>query len=158
MLDPFTIYTRLVSAGTDMLHTARRGSETADAAALVIARRMAMIGEAARAPLDGDYAELGRMVPEKVEAFSSAGAAMAGACWDMQSAYLAEVQHWRALAGRARAPTVAEWWAHGARNAAFGLRMFELAGEVGAKGLRPIHAAATANAKRLKQTKARPGA
>jgi hypothetical protein len=158
MLDPFTIYTRLVAAGTEMLHTARLGSETADAAGEVIARRMAMMGEAARAPLGGNYAELGRMVPEKVEAFSSAGAAMSGAWWEMQSACLAEIQHWGAMAGRARVPTIAEWWAQGARNTAFGLRMVELAGDVGAKGLRPIHAAATANAKRLKQTKARPRA
>ena len=154
MLDPFAVYSRMVSAAFGMAGTTQRASETLDASREVIARRVELMGDAARSPLDGNYAELGRMMPEKMEAFGKAGAAMANEWWAMQSAYLAEIRHMGTIAMKGRAPSMAELLTLWQRNAAFGLRALEHASAMGDKGLRPIHATATANAKRLKQTKA----
>ena len=151
MLNPFVVYARMVSAAVGMAGTTQRASETLGASGEVIARRVEMMGHAARSPLEGDYAELGRMVPEKMDAFYKAGAAMADEWCAMQSAFIAEIQHMGVFAMKGRAPSVAELFALWQRNAAFGLRAIERAGAMGDKGLRPIHATATANAKRLKK-------
>jgi hypothetical protein len=153
MLDPFAFYSRMVSAAFDMAGRMQRVSETLTASQAVIAERTAMMGAAARSPLDGDYIELGRMVPEKVEAFGKAGTAMASDWWAMQSAFMAEAQHLGTMAMKGRAPTAAELSRLGTRNAALALRTIERAGAMSAKGLRPIHAGATGNAKRLKRAK-----
>jgi hypothetical protein len=153
MLDPFTFYSRMISAAFGMAGTAQRASEMLNASGEVIARRTAMMGDAARSPLSGNYAELGRIVPEKLEAFSKANAAMASDWWAMQSAFITEAQHFGALAMKGRAPTLAELSELSSRHAAFALRAFERAGSIGGKGLRPIHASATANARRLKGSK-----
>lgn len=151
MIDPFTFYGRMVSATLDMIGTAQRASQTMTASNEVIARRTAMMREAAQSPLDGNYAELSRMIPEKVDAFSRAGAAIAGDWWAMQSAFLAQAQQFGALAMKGRAPTMAELADLSANNMALALRTFERTGAMGAKGLRPIHASATGNARRLKR-------
>lgn len=152
MLNPFSVYSRMMSAAAGMAATSQRASETIGASGEVIARRVEMMGQAAQSPLDGNYAELGRMVPEKMEAFGKAGAAMADEWWAMQSAIMGEMRHMAAIAMKGRAPTMAELFALWSRNAAFGLRAIERVGVMGDKGLHPIHATATANAKRLKQT------
>lgn len=56
--------------------TANRGSDLAMAAGQIISARVALMGAAATDPMGADHAELGRMVPEKVEAFSAAGMIM----------------------------------------------------------------------------------
>ena len=151
MLDPFAFYGRMVSATLDMVGTAQRVSQTMAASNEVIGRRTAMMRDAARSPLDGNYAELSRMVPEKVDAFGRAGAAIAGDWWAMQSAFLAQAQQFGALAMRGRAPSLTELSDLSANNMMLALRMFERAGAMGAKGLKPIHASATGNARRLKR-------
>ncbi len=151
MLDPFAFYSRLASAAVGIAGTTLRASETLDASREVIARRVEMMGEAARSPLDGNYAELGRMMPEKIDAFARAGAAVAEDWWALQSACMAEMQHMGAIVLQGRPPSITELLALWQRNAAFGLRVFERANAINDKGLRPIHATATANAKRLKQ-------
>jgi hypothetical protein len=151
MLDPFAVFSRMASAASDVAGTTQRTSETLDASSEVIARRVEMICDAARSPLEGNYAELGRMVPEKIDAFTRAGAAMADDWWAMQSACMAEMRHMGAIAMKGRPPTMAELLALWQRNAAFGLRAFERAAGMTDKGLQPIHATAMANAKRLKK-------
>jgi hypothetical protein len=151
MLDPLNIYSRLLSAGLGMISTAQRVSETTSAAGHVIAKRTEMMGAAARSPFEGNYAELSRMVPEKIAAFSDAGVAMAGACWGIGLACMAEARNLHAMAAKGRAPTFAEWMAISSRNANFTVQMVERAGEAAENILRPIHAAATANAARLRR-------
>ncbi len=153
MLNPFTFYSRIASAAFDMASTAVRASEMLGASQEVIAKRSSMIGVAGRYPLEGDYVELGKMVPEKIDAFSKAGAAMAGDWWVMQTAAITESQKLARMAMSGRIPTLAEWTALAEHNAAFGLKSFERVVAASAKGLRPIHAAATANAKRLRRGK-----
>lgn len=153
MLDPFTFYSRMMSAAFGMAQTAQRACETLIASGQVIAARTTMINDATCSPLDGNYSELGKMVPEKAEAFGKAGAAIAHDWWAMQSAFLAEAQHLGTMAMKGRAPTLAELSALSTRNAAFAMRSLERASAIGAKGLRPIHARATSNARRLKRCK-----
>ncbi len=62
---------RVISAAT---RNAGTGNNLAIAAGQVIARRMALGVAAALDPLRADHAEFGRMMPEKLEAFSAAGA------------------------------------------------------------------------------------
>ncbi len=152
MLDPLAIYSRMLSAGFGMISTAQRASETTDAARRVIAKRTEMMGATARSPFEGNYAELSRMVPEKIAAFSDAGVAMAGACWGIGLACMAEAKNVHAMAAKGRAPTFAEWMALGSRNVNFTIQMVERASEASENILRPIHAAVTANAKRLERT------
>ncbi len=56
--------------------SAGSGSDLAVAAGQIIARRVALGLTAAFDPLGADHTELGRMMPEKVEAFSAAGMIM----------------------------------------------------------------------------------
>jgi O-methyltransferase involved in polyketide biosynthesis len=63
----------LLAAAT---RTAGLGSDIAIATGQVIAKRMALGLEAARHPRSADREEFGRMIPEKVEAFSAAGTIM----------------------------------------------------------------------------------
>jgi hypothetical protein len=154
MLDPFAFYGRMVSATLDMIGTAHRVSQTMAASNEVIGRRTAMMRDAAYSPLDGNYAELSRMVPEKIAAFGKAGAAITGDWWAMQSAFLAQAQKFGAVATRGRAPSLVELSDLSANTMMLGLRMFERVGEMGAKGLKPIHASATGNARRLKRVSA----
>ena len=71
MIDPCAYWTRVMSAWGSVGATGERLGETATASQAVIASRTNTIGAAMRSPLSGDYAELGRMVPEKVAAFSA---------------------------------------------------------------------------------------
>lgn len=57
-------------------HNANSGNDLAIAAGQIIARRVAMGVAAAFDPLQADHAEFGRIVPEKMEAFSAAGMIM----------------------------------------------------------------------------------
>lgn len=151
MLEPYAFFSRMTSAASGMAGTTQRASETLDASREVIARRVEMMCDAARSPLEGNYAELSRMMPEKIDAFARAGAAIASDWWAMQSACMAEMRHMGTLAMKGRPPSMAELFALWQRNAAFGLRALERANGMTDKGLEPIHATATANAKRLKK-------
>ncbi len=150
MVNPFDAWTRLWTVSLGMADTGRKVAETAAASRQVIAVRTDMIEAAARAPLQGDYAELGRMVPEKVEAFTKSGQAMATHWWAMQSALLAGAQVMQTAALRGRPPTAAELAALGKRGMGDALALVEQGAGMAAKGIAPIHARATANARRLK--------
>jgi hypothetical protein len=157
MIDPFTFYSRMMSAAFDMAATAQRTTEMLTASQEVIAKRTTMMGEAVRSPVNGDYTELGRMVPEKIDAFAKAGAAMSGDWWAIQSAMMSEARAIGLMAIKGQAPTFTELSAMSTRNANLALRTFERASAIGGKGLRPIHASATANAKRLRTVKPKSG-
>src|SRR5690348_3645492 len=76
---------RLVEAGIDLADTSLKTGEMTAAAGSVISARVALMVAAAQDPLSFDYAELGRMVPEKVQAFSEAGTALFEEWWSLQS-------------------------------------------------------------------------
>jgi len=151
MLDPFTAWTRLMSAAFDLGRTGQNASATIAASQDVIARRTDIVAAAMRSPMTGDYAELARMVPEKVEAFSKGGVAMAGEWWSMQAAFMAEAQHLGGLMMRGRPPSVAEFSELSSRTMSYAVHSVERAARFGSLGLSPVHAAATANARRLRR-------
>jgi hypothetical protein len=64
---------KVLSAATE---NAKHGGDIARAAGQVIAKRVALGIAAAFNPLQADHAEFARIIPEKVEAFSTAGMAM----------------------------------------------------------------------------------
>lgn len=153
MLDPFTAWTRLLSAAFDLGRIGQNASATITASQDVIARRTDIMAAAMRSPMTGDYAELARMVPEKVEAFSKGSAAMANEWWSMQAAFMTEAQHLGGLMMRGRAPSIAELAELSSRGLSYAVHSIERAARFGSLGLSPVHAAATANARRLKRRK-----
>ena len=143
--------------------TVRAGQETAEASAQVIARRLTIMGEAMANPLRADHAELGRMGPEKVEALTASAGAVASGAMDMadQGRRIADREGAEASAHMARLSKVDSLAGAAALQAAWGIGVWSRAvsdswnmGEsmlkLQAKALSPIHAAAVANAKRLK--------
>ncbi len=151
-IDSFAVWSRMMVAGLQMAQTGVRLVETLSASADVIASRGATIGAAMRSPRNADHAELGRMMPEKMEAFSHSGSAIADACWAMGSAWMSEAENLTALSMRGRAPTLGELAALSSRTAAYSLGAMEAGTAIGSKALAPVHRKATANARRLKNT------
>ena len=146
------------------LRNAQAGQELAQASAAVISRRFEIMGEALADPLRADHAELSRMGAEKVEAITaSAGAACAGAL-DLaeRAGRLAAREGAEAadcLAKLARADTplafaaVQTDWAMAAWSRAMhdGWSIYGAALKAQGRALAPVHATATANARRLKR-------
>ncbi|MEG3176221.1 hypothetical protein U1872_08280 [Sphingomonas sp. RB3P16] len=151
MIDPFAYWTRVAAAWGSVGATGERLGETASASHAVIASRTNTIGEAMRSPLSGDYAELGRMVPEKVAAFSQSGNAGMKALSALQAGYLAQAQELGALWLRGRPPTLFELAELSERSSMHALHVLETGARMGQDVLAPLHAAATGNAKRLRK-------
>ncbi|WP_294328559.1 hypothetical protein [uncultured Sphingomonas sp.] len=130
---------------TDAARTGLQLWETLAASAVVIDRRMPMIDAGMRNPWTADHVELTGMVTEKATAFAKAGDSLAHDMSAMQGLWFqAMLDAW--LLGTAGPMPSAK------RVAASNDRAMRLAaGMIGAGGraLTPIHAKATANAKRL---------
>jgi hypothetical protein len=141
--DPFHGWNRMMAAGASMLDTQMRALEMLGSAGEVIAARSTIIGEAMASPMTGDYAEMQRMVPEKIDAFARAGVAGAAALHQAQADWIAHVQR---LASRGRLPAPHEL-AHIAAGSV------EAMARVGSTTLAPVHRRVTANARRLKRRK-----
>jgi hypothetical protein len=112
----------------------------------VVNVRTRKIVEASTNPLSGDYAELSRMVPEKMEAFSDAGSVLSAEFIALQKDVLTSWSDMMGLALRPRFPTLVEANAMTARASA----MFTKATGAGDKALLPIARKARSNARRLK--------
>lgn len=155
MLDAFTAWSRLMSAGLDMSRMGMRMSETLTASNDVIVRRTGMIGSALRHPGRANNAELARMIPEKVEALAHAGSAVFAQWWSIQGAMWREAQSIGAMAMRGRPPTFDELSTLSSRGATYAVRVVESAVSMGDAALTPIHAKVTSNAQRLKRARAK---
>ncbi len=151
MFDPFAGWSRMMAAGVSMTNTSMRTLQALGAANEVIAARTGVIEAAMRSPLTGDHAELARMVPEKVEAFSRAGSAAVTGWWAAQSIWLDHMQHVGRMTMRGRPPTAAEMTDLGDRTATMVMRSVEGAARLGSTTLDPIHRKTMANARRLKR-------
>lgn len=138
---------RLMEIGMDLAETSLKTSETAAAAGSVIAARMALMAAVVQNPLSADYVELGRMLPEKVEAFSEAGTALVNEWWELQSdAFLFVVGC--AMLGQ-RLSLLGDVAELAERTSVQGARMAARAIGAGGIALAPIHKSATINASRL---------
>ncbi len=153
MIDPFTYWLRMMSVSLDMGQTAMRAGQTMQASREVIDTRTGIMRSAMTDPLGADHAELGRMIPEKVTAFTSAGQAFVSGWTAWNQAVLAQAGHVGAMAARGRAPTPLEWVNLASRSQMFALMAAEHGARVSAATLKPVHAAAVSNAKRLGQRK-----
>ena len=149
----------------DQAHrAARAGQELLQASGDVIARRLEIVAEAVRDPLKADLREMSLMGSEKVEALTaSASAGLNGAMNLAATSAAVAVRETAAAQGAlnavltARNPAEAALaqsnWVTAAMGRAvsdgwaFGTTMMKLQAET----LAPIHAAAVANAKRLKR-------
>ena len=139
-----------------------RAGELALAAATVIGARSQLGIIGAADPVRADYAELARIAPEKIDAFSRSGAAVVGQFWEMQreagALMLRQVEAGLNLAlafwqlplphhaAQLQADFVAETVDRTAQSAD---RIARRASRVHDKAMRPIHRRATANARRL---------
>ncbi len=142
MTDPMLAWWRM---WTDGAQTAVKFWETLAASAVVIDRRMPMIDAGLRDPWTADHGELAGMVTEKVQAFTQAGTAFATDMARMQGLWMQVMQDAMTLGTSRRLPSAARIAASGARA----VRLTEGTLAAGGRALKPIHAKATANAKRL---------
>jgi len=144
--------------------TARAGHELLQASGDVIARRLEIVADGFRDPLRADLREMSLMGSEKVEALTASAAAglngavtMATTTAAVAARETAAAQGALAAMFKARSPAEAalaqgSWMTSAMGRAvsdgwAFGASMLKLQAET----LAPIHAAAVANAKRLKR-------
>ncbi len=127
--------------------TAMRVWETMVASQAVIQSRLGTIHSAARNPATADYDELALMVPEKVKAFSKAGAAALPDLQLVQSMYFAQAHHLTKLMLGYKVPSIGDLSAIAARST----QMAIVAADAAGKALLPVHAQATSNARRLKK-------
>jgi len=151
MTSPFGLWLDLWQSGARSMTAGCRFTEMMQASADVVRSRSATIGHAMRDPLAGDYSELGRMVPEKVEAFSDAARSIVGDVAAIQASMQANASQAAALMLAGRVPTFAEageMWTRSGEALSHSLGM-------ASKAMAPVHRKATANARRLRKKKAR---
>ncbi|SFR85869.1 hypothetical protein [Sphingomonas jatrophae] len=121
-------------------------AETMAASGEVIAARTLKIGRALADPLNGDWRELNRMMPEKLVAMGEAQAAMA---LDLARLHADSLRVWATICGMAaagRPPTLRQAGALLSRMAAGQAR----AAHIGERALAPARRRVTANARRLR--------
>ena len=139
----------MLAAGASMRSTSVRAAETFGGANKVVAARGAIIGEAMQSPWTADHAELGRMIPEKIDTLSRAGSAAATIWWDSQTAWMKHFQHLGTMAMRGRLPTLAEIGDFGERSATLMLQSIEATAKLSAASLAPVHRQVATNVRRL---------
>ncbi len=149
MFEAFAQWNRMLAAGASMRTTSFRAAETFGGASKVVAARGAIIGEAMQSPWTADHAELGRMIPEKIDTLSRAGSAAATIWWDSQAAWMKHFQHLGTMAMRGRLPTAAEIGDLGERSATLMLKSIEATARLSAASLAPVHRQVATNVRRL---------
>jgi len=138
-----------MQAGLDFAEVSTKTNELAAAANTVIGERVALMAEAARNPLAADYAEFGRMLPEKVTAIHQAGAALLRGWWVLQ-ADVGDYMLYVALAMTSgRPPSPGEVDELVERTSVHGTRIAASAIEAAGVAIAPFHESATSNARRL---------
>lgn len=151
MTSPFGLWLDLWESGMKAASSGLRLAETAHASREVIEHRSKAMSAAMHDPLNADYRELGRMIPEKVEAFSRAGFSAVSDLASIQASLHANWSHAMSIMLSGRMPTMADTSAMTARSSAALNRSVNLAG----KALAPVHRTATGNARRLRSSKKR---
>jgi hypothetical protein len=119
--------------------------ETAVASEAVIRHRATTIDRAMRNPLTADFAELGKMLPEKLAAFSQSGVSMMNDMIALQADCFAQMHDLAAVAMGGRPPSAKVVGRVGRRSS----RILSKMTQAGGRALAPIHATAMANQRRL---------
>ena len=146
---PFSLWADMWDNGLRLAEAGWKTGEMMRASADVIGSRFQSLAEASRNPLAGDYAELGRMVPEKLDAFSRSGWAALRNLETMNAAAAANIAQLGRIAAAGRLPTPTE----ARRIATRSSRLMACASAAAGKTLAPVHKRATSNARRLKKKK-----
>lgn len=139
-----------------MRKTAFNGADMLATAQGVMAARGAIMAAAATSPLKADYAELGRMVPEKVAAFTSASCAITTILWETGAAWMRYGQQLGGMAMRWHSPTDDEGLRLAARWTGLMLTSVEASARLGTSVLAPYRSQVKANAHRLQVRKSPP--
>ncbi len=143
-------WAELAKASSNMMKTNMRLNEMMIASGSVIGARMTIMGDAARSPAQGDYAEIGGMVEEKVVAIGKVNAALVEQ-WSAMLADAAEqAQHLRHLMFGGRPLSITDMSGLAERCIAHGTRVITRSMDTGGLALAPVHQQATANARRLR--------
>jgi hypothetical protein len=135
--------------GLDAAEVSVRAAETTVGAAAVIAARVRVAAAAAQDPLAGDYAEIGRIIPEKMRAVSEAGAALFDEWWALQRETADYLLYVGCTVTRSRVLLPGDVIELVERSSSSSSR---IAGSgIGAAGaaLAPVHRTVTANVRRL---------
>ena len=148
---PLSVWLELWESSAKAFGVGFRFAEMAQAAGEVIRSRSETIGSAVRDPLNGDYRELGRMVPEKLIAFNRAGGSIIDDLNAIQANAQANWSHGVSLMLSGRPPSAADAAAMWTRSSAVLSRSVSMAG----KAMDPVHRTATGNARRLRRNNAR---
>lgn len=150
MINGFEMMASLCEAGAEMARSSMKLGELAIASNTVITERVGMMSAAARDPMRGDYAELGRIVPEKVVAFSQAGSSVIEDVGRLQMEWARQMTD-AGLFWFGGVPTAASAQRLADRGAARMARMTRRAMGISGRALDPVHKRATGNARRLKR-------
>ena len=138
MMNPWVEWQKMVRAGAMM-------TETLSATQAVVEHRTKTIETAMSDPMQADLVELGRMVSEKSAAFGLAGASLSRDWITMQRDWNAQLSAMSAMMlGAMPTPTAAN------AMVARGQRLGSAALASGLRAMAPIHKAATANQRRLR--------
>lgn len=153
MIDPFTAWSRLLSAGFDMQATWLGGLETLQASQSVIAARTGKMHDAMMAPMDTDLVEFARMMPEKVDAFSRSARSVMRGTLAMHRAWSVQMQRvWLSMMA-GRLPTVAEATRLAKQTVEYSLEAFTAGVGLCKGALAPVHRTAAGNARRLQRAR-----
>jgi hypothetical protein len=143
-------WAELAKASANMMTTSMRVNEMLIASGSVIGARMTIMADAARRPAQGNYAEIGGMVQEKVVAITKVNQAVVKQCSVMLADATDQAQHLRRLMLGGRPLSIGDMSGLAERWMAHGTRMITRAMDTGGLALAPVHQQATANARRLR--------
>lgn len=144
-----------MGAALDMKRGWLQAAETARASSEVINARAGLLHDAARSPMTADYAELTRMVPERIDAFARSGLAVMRDLTSIQAAYWTQAQRVGVLMLAGRVPTASEATVFAAVTREHALGAITAGAQMSCAALAPVHRAATANARRMGSAKRR---
>jgi hypothetical protein len=150
-----TALARTLQAGLSLAEVNLKAAEMAAAASAVIGYRMGLIAAAGQNPLAADHAELGRMIPEKVAAFSAAGLAAMEAYWSLQRDLANYMSHVGRMMTAGRLPLPSELAELAERTSIDAARLAGSGVEAASVAIAPLHRKATSNARRLARRKRR---
>lgn len=152
-MDPFTTWSRMMSATLEMQRNWLRTAETLNAASSVVQARGDLMNDAARSPFTADIGEFSRMIPEKMDAFGRSGQSVLRDVATMQAAWLSQAQQVGAMVFAGRAPTLREVTALAERTQEYALGSMDAALRMNAAALAPVRRTAMGNARRLSGSK-----
>jgi hypothetical protein len=139
----------LMKASLGLVETSMKSNEMLLASRSVITSRTGTMAAAAVNPWRGDYAELARMIPEKVSAFSDATTAVMSHWSAMVEQLNRHINHVQMTFAGYRIVPLSEVAALTTAAAILGASLMSQSLTIGGVALAPIHKTATANARRL---------